>query len=134
MSFWGRLFGSASVMERAADGIYNGVDKAIYTDEEKAGGFLNLLKAYEPFKLAQRLLALLIVGSYVLGCLAAGGMLVASGFVDPGFGKQIDGSARVLLELFNDQLGYLASIVTLFYFGGGVAEGVIDRIKNREKG
>jgi len=52
MGLLGKIFGSDDAISKAADGIYNGVDKAFYTDEEKAEGFLSLLKAYEPFKLA----------------------------------------------------------------------------------
>jgi hypothetical protein len=58
MSIWTSLFSSPSVIKKAADGIYNGVDAAIYTDQEKASGFMGMLKGYEPFKIAQRLLML----------------------------------------------------------------------------
>lgn len=126
-----RIFGDESIIKQAADGIYNGVDKSFYTDEEKAGGFLDLLRAYEPFKLAQRLLMLVIIIPYSLVCLAGAGMLVTSGFVDPALGKQVEESARVMLELMNDQLGDLALMVAVFYFGGGAAEGVVDRFKKK---
>lgn len=132
MSFWGRLFGSENVIKRAADGIYNGVDKAIYTDQEKAGGFLNLLKAYEPFKVAQRLLALVVSIPYVLVWLMSAGMLVAAGFVDPAYGKQIEESARVLAELNNETLGLPTALVLGFYFGGGAVEGVVGKVKNNK--
>jgi len=132
MSFWGRIFGSQSVIKQAADGIYNGVDKAIYTDQEKAQGFLDLLKAYEPFKLAQRLLALVVSIPYVLVWLLSAGMLVVAGFVDPAYGKQLEEAARTLGELNNDTLGMPVALVLGFYFGGGAVEGVVDRFKNRE--
>lgn len=132
MSLWGTLFGSENVIKRAADGIYNGVDKAIYTDQEKASGFLNLLKAYEPFKIAQRLLALVISIPYVVVWLMSAAMLVAAGFVDPAYGKQIEEAARVLGELNNDTLGMPVALVLGFYFGGGAVEGVVDRLKGRK--
>jgi len=131
MSFWGRLFGSENVIKRAADGIYNGVDKAIYTNEEKAQGFLDLLKAYEPFKIAQRLLALVVSIPYVVVWLMSAAMLVAAGFVDPAYGKQIEESARVLGELNNDTLGMPVALVLGFYFGGGAVEGVVDRFRKK---
>lgn len=134
MSFWGRLFGSENVIKRAADGIYNGVDKAIYTDQEKASGFLNLLKAYEPFKIAQRLLALVVSIPYVLVWLMSAAMLVAAGFVDPAYGKQIEEAARVLGELNNDTLGTPVALVLGFYFGGGAVEGVVNRLKSDKPG
>lgn len=129
MSLWGTLFGSENVIRRAADGIYNGVDKAFYTEQEKATGFLNLLKAYEPFKLAQRLLALVVSLPYVLVWLMSASMLVIAGFVDPAYGKQIEESARVLGELNNDTLGMPVALVLGFYFGGGALEGVVERFK-----
>lgn len=128
-----RIFGSSSVINKAADGIYNGVDKAVYTEEEKSKGFLNLLKAYEPFKLAQRLLALFIMIPYVLVAFICGVTIIASGFVDPSMGKSIDEASRTALELTNDQLKDLAILVAAFYFGGGAMEGVVDRIKGDRK-
>jgi len=129
MSIWGTLFGSENVIKRAADGIYNGVDKAIYTDQEKAGGFLNLLKAYEPFKLAQRLLALTLAIPYVVVWLFCAGMLIVSGFVELSYGQQIAGSAKVLGELNNTTLGTPVALILAFYFGGGALEGVVTRLK-----
>ncbi len=133
MSLWGPLFGSKAVIEQAASGIYHGVDKAIYTSEEKAAGFLNLLKAYEPFKLAQRLLALTVTVPYVLVWLACAGLMVIAAFVEPAYGKQIEEAARTLGELNNDTLGFPVALVLGFYFGGGALEGVVERFKNRAK-
>lgn len=132
MSFWGRLFGSTDVIKQAADGIYNGVDKAWYTDEEKAEGFLSLLKAYEPFKLAQRLLALTVAIPYVVTWLMSAIMIVVSAFVDASYGKQIEEGARLLGELNNDTLGTPVALVLGFYFGGGALEGVVSRFREKK--
>ena len=43
MSIWASLFSSPSVIKKTADGIYNGVDAAIYTDQEKAAGFMDII-------------------------------------------------------------------------------------------
>jgi hypothetical protein len=43
MGIWASLFSSPSVIKKAADGIYNGVDVAIYTDQEKAAGFMDII-------------------------------------------------------------------------------------------
>lgn len=133
MGFWGRLFGSDNVISKGVDGIYNGIDKAWYTDEERATGFLSLLKAYEPFKIAQRLLALTVTGIYCLVWLLAALMLVVSGFVDPDYGKQLDEAARVLGELNNDTLGTPVALVLSFYFAGGALEGVVSRFKEKKQ-
>lgn len=132
MGLFARLFGSESVIQKAADGIYNGVDKAIYTQEEKAIGFLNLLKAYEPFKLAQRLLALTVTVPYVAVWLLCAMMLVIAGFVEPAYGKQLDEAARTLGELNNDTLGMPVALVLSFYFAGGALEGVVDKFRSKQ--
>jgi len=131
MGLFATLFGSENVIKRAADGIYNGVDAAIYTDQEKAGGFLNLLKGYEPFKLAQRLLALTLAIPYVVVWLLCAAMLVISGFVDPAYGVQIAEAAKTLGSLNNDTLGTPVALVMAFYFGGGALEGVVGRMKSK---
>lgn len=132
MSLWATLFGSENVIKKAADGIYNGVDKAIYTPEEKAAGFINLLKHYEPFKLAQRFLALTMAIPYVVIWLLCAVMLVIGGFVDPAYGKQVAEAAMVLGELNNETLGLPVALVLAFYFGGGALEGVVDRFRNKK--
>lgn len=133
MSFFGKLFGSDTVVKKAADGIYNGVDSAFFTDQEKSQHFLDLLKAYEPFKLAQRFLALVVSIPYVMTWLMSAVMLVISAFVDPTYGEQIAESAKELGSLNNETLGVPVALVLGFYFGGGAVEGVVDRIGKRKK-
>lgn len=115
MSFIGRLFGSEKVIEKSVDGLYNGIDMSFYTEEEQAIAlqkkqefYVDLLKAYEPFKLAQRFLALIYSIPYVsivVYCIIANDM------------------AR--LASANDALGLQNLIILGFYFGGGAFEGVI---------
>ncbi|AMO58126.1 hypothetical protein [Endozoicomonas montiporae] len=131
MSFWGKLFGSDNVIKKATDGIYNGIDAAIFTKQEKAGHFLNLLKAYEPFKLAQRFLALTVGIPYVLVWLVCAFMMVIAAFMEPCTTEMICRSNTVLdisKELAsknNDTLGVPFAIILGFYFAGGTAEGII---------
>lgn len=133
MSFWGRLFGSTDVIKQAADGIYNGVDKAWYTDEEKAEGFMSLLRAYEPFKLSQRLLMMIVCIPFVSMLTLCGIMMVASPFIGGALGKEVEESARAVIELLGGTLGTPAAIIVGFYFGGGAVEGVVAKIKGAKK-
>jgi len=133
MGIWATLFGNENVIKKAADGIYNGGDAAFYTDEEKSKGFLNLLKGYEPFKIAQRLLMLVICIPYVVVWILCAGMLVSVGFVEPAYGKQIAEAALTRGELNNDTLGIPVSLVVAFYFGGGALEGVVNRMKQKRE-
>ena len=77
MTIFERLFGSDKVIGKAVDGIYNGVDKIAYTEEERADNFRKLLKLYEPFKIAQRFLALTLTIPYAI----AWGLTFLSTFV-----------------------------------------------------
>ena len=47
----GTIFGSKKVV----DASISGIDKLVFTNEEKADTHLKFLEAYKPFKLAQRL-------------------------------------------------------------------------------
>lgn len=133
MSFWGRLFGSSDVIKQAADGIYNGVDKAWYTDEEKAEGFLALLQAYEPFKLAQRLLMLTMCVPFAVAFLLSILMVIVSPFVGNALGKEMEEAARLALELMGDVIGTPVAIIVGFYFGGGAVEGIVAKMKGTKK-
>ena len=65
MSIWSTLFSSSKTVGDITSAIISTGDKLFYTDEEKADAkklqrefFPTLLKAYEPFKIAQRILAM----------------------------------------------------------------------------
>jgi hypothetical protein len=101
----GKLFGSDKIIDagvKAADAVW-------FTNEEKAEWHLRLLKAYEPFKIAQRLLALIFCIPYVT--------LIMSLFFD----ADILGHIRLLNELF----GGPVTAILCFYFGGGAVEGIV---------
>jgi uncharacterized membrane protein len=108
MKLLGRLFGS----EKTIDKISSGIDKAVFTKEEKADEFRVLLKLYEPFKVAQRLLALIFCIPYALGWFTA---FVGSFFTE------IDSQ----LQLLSGDISIIVGIIIAFYFGGGAVEGVI---------
>ena len=64
---------SPEIATKTVDGIYNGIDKAFYTDEEKAEALqkqvdtkLKLLPLFEPFKLAQRVIAISFTINFIL--------------------------------------------------------------------
>lgn len=129
MSIIGKLFGKDDVIKKASEGIYNGVDAAWFTSEEKAEHFKSLLKLYEPFKIAQRLLACIVCIPYVFIWLCCACLYIASAFFDP----CVDGCkyaqlAHIAQDLatFNHQnLSMQAGIILAFYFGGGAVEGIV---------
>jgi len=137
MGFFGKLFGSDDVIEKAADGIYNGIDKLVYTDEEKAEmrlksakSFLALLKAYEPFKLAQRFLALTIAIPYVTIWVLSAIMLAIGGYLEVDTAIT---TAKDLARYNNETLGQPLSIIIAFYFTGGMLEGAISKWKEKKE-
>ena len=56
MGFFAELLGTDGVV----NGIKDGIDKSILTDEERLDYHTTMLKAYEPFKLIQRGLAIAV--------------------------------------------------------------------------
>ncbi|MTI13799.1 hypothetical protein [Sansalvadorimonas verongulae] len=139
MSFFGKLFGSDSVIKRAADGIYNGVDKAVFTKEEQAEHFLKLLNAYEPFKLAQRFMALIFGIPYVLVWLTSATMFVIAAFMEPCAvdvvcqSVTVSSASKELASWNNETLGTPVALILAFYFGGGALEGVARQVAERKK-
>jgi hypothetical protein len=112
MNIFSKLFGSQKVIDAGISGI----DKAFYTEEEKAEDRLKaapwkikLLNAYEPFKVAQRVLALVYSVPYVSAWM---GCFVAS------FWYEMDDQFKLL----NGDMGTICMIIIGFYFGGGAIE------------
>ena len=52
--------------KKLGDSIISGVDKAILTNEEKIDYMQKMLTLYEPYKLAQRILAILFSSVFLL--------------------------------------------------------------------
>ena len=60
-SIWQTIFGKGNVIDKGVDLV----DKSFYTDQEKAEMKKELLKAYQPFKLIQRVLATTVALAFV---------------------------------------------------------------------
>lgn len=106
MGLISKLFGSSRVVEKGTDML----DNAFYTDQEKAEGHIRLLSAYEPFKIAQRLLALIVVPPWVLANL----ICFCIWLVNP------DYNIEPAMNILNEKLGLAAIAIVSFYFGGGL--------------
>jgi hypothetical protein len=106
--------------EKLIDNISSGIDKSIYTAEEKADGFTLLLKLYEPFKIAQRYLMIIFCVPYALAFFVT---FMASFFVDVTTQK----------EMLQGDIAIIVGIIVTFYFGGGAVEGVLTRRKPQTK-
>jgi|9_EtaG_2_1085328.scaffolds.fasta_scaffold09331_2 hypothetical protein len=113
----------------------NLIDKAFYTDSEKAENFNKLLSLYEPYKIAQRLLALVIGLPFVALHIIVGILWVYSIFsTGPGLEyKFVFEQLKLVGEWNNNTLGEPFIYVIIFYFGGGAFEGVVKRYKDVDK-
>ncbi len=112
MGFFSRLFGS----EKIIDAGVSGIDAMIFTDEEKSNAKMQFLKLYEPYKLAQRYLALIYSIPYALAWLVT---FIASFFID----------VALQIELLKGDAFYINIVILSFYFGGGAASGVVEKLK-----
>ncbi len=116
-----------TVAEKAADGLYNGIDKLVYTDEEKAEAFAEARKTYLEFvkvaydqnsirSVTRRWLAWSIIGWILINA------QVAIVF-------QILGKADVvkgMLDIANAlNIGWAFITILVFYFGVHTLRAVI---------
>jgi hypothetical protein len=118
----GKIFGSSSVIEKAGSLI----DEAFYTDSEKAEDKmkatqmkaqhrLDLMKSYEPFKLAQRYIAFGFV--FVFLFIMLNGVVGALyGLVDM---ENVEQARKFADDMW---LGQIIMMIVSFYFGGGLVE------------
>lgn len=108
MGIWDSLFGSDKVINAGISGL----DAIVFTDEEKSKAQQEFLKLYEPFKLAQRYLAVIFSIPYALAWITT---FIASFFAD--VDKQ--------LLLLNGDIGSIVGAIVSFYFLGGVVNGLL---------
>jgi hypothetical protein len=113
MGIFANLFSS----NKAIDAIIDTGDALVFTDEEKRGAFAKMLKLYEPFKIAQRLIALMtgipFVILHVLFCVVDV-VVILNG------GERLMGE---MAQINNETLGEPFGWIVIFYFAGGAVEG-----------
>lgn len=112
MSWFKTLFSSDKLIENAS----NGIDKAILTKEEQLDNFQVLLTLYAPFKIAQRILAVVFCVPYAIAFILT---FAFSFFMDVESQK----------DLLSGDISLVVGIIVAFYFGGGAIEGVLNKAK-----
>lgn len=139
MGIWSTLFNSTSTIEKATEAAISTGDKLFYTDEEREEDrrkqrelFPTLLKAYEPFKIAQRILAIFF--SFLFGLAFISGLIMVSFNIVYKFIQATDGVKEKdiaqlditplfgLVDVFH--LGIIMLTIAGFYFGGGALESI----------
>lgn len=127
MSIFGNLFGSEKGISKLTDGVYNGLDKSFLTKEERLDAFKEFLKLYEPYKLAQRYLMLIVCVPFVF----INSLAVIVDMVLHLMSSELSGLSKVI-ESYNDALGIPFLVIVSFYFAGGAVEGIINRAKKHK--
>jgi len=105
------LFGSIFGTGEAVSGVMSAADKLIFTPQEKANLFNHRLSLYEPFKIAQRLLAITFCVPYSIAWITVFFMSIV--------GANINDQ----LELLGGTMGQIVLAIVAFYFLGGVVSG-----------
>ena len=103
-----------SIMFKVLKNIFGAFDISDIQDKSA------LLKMYEPFKLTQRFLTVIIGIPYII-FISIGVSLLYSG-------TNVE-NVRIALNILNDSLGLSFTLILGFYFAGGMAEGIIERYK-----
>ena len=110
--------------KKLGESIISGVDKAILTNEEKIDYMKEMLKLYEPYKLAQRILSIMFSSAFLLIHI----LTAIAHFVYVLRGLD----TKTIIDLYkynNDSLGMIVLMIVGFYFAGGVLEGTVKRLK-----
>lgn len=118
MGLLSKLFGSDKVI----DAGINGIDAMVFTDEEQSNAKLAFLKLYEPFKLAQRYIAMTFCPAYI-GCWVLTFIIEV---VDIFTIKDLN--TDTLYKMLQGDVALMVTLILGFYFGGGAAEGIVKRL------
>lgn len=119
-----KLLGRIFNPKKLGESLISGVDKAILTNEEKLDYMQKMLVLYEPYKLAQRVLAIMFSSAFLLVHV----ITAITHFIY--VLKELNPEPIVSLYQYNnDSLGTLVMIIVGFYFAGGVLEGTVKRLK-----
>lgn len=120
------MFGAIKTILGSSDIVSKGMslidDMHTSTEEEiqaKAKAKTDLLGAYAPFKIAQRILALMFAFVFLSSYILTLTMTIV--------GKGNPSDVTMVMEQFS--LNYAMLIILGFYFGGGAVEGFLDRKK-----
>jgi len=118
MGLLSKLFGSDKII----DAGINGIDAMAFTDEEQSTAKLAFLKLYEPFKLAQRYIAMTFCPAYI----ACWVLTFIIEVVDIFTLKDLN--TDTLYKLLEGNVSTMVILILGFYFGGGAAESVIKKL------
>ena len=112
-----KILGSGDVVSKSLDLIDSMHTSTEEEIKQKADAKAQLLQAYAPFKIAQRMLAFMFGFTYVI-CFAIVMGMTLSGSGDPD-------SVTQVMDQFS--INYAMLLILGFYFGGGAVEGFMEK-------
>lgn len=133
----GNLFGTPKAAERMVENVSAGIDKLVYTDEEKAEAaakartealavYNKWLEATSGSRLARRFLALAFTMPWVLEMLLSTCMQTLAPWVSAERAEALRASAETLVQAAMGN-NTIIGVILAFYFGGPVA---VDALKS----
>lgn len=141
MSFWGKIFGSEEALSGIVDGVTNGLDALVYTDEEKAAEasldrsearkmVVGWMAATQGQNLARRVISLAITGVWLLMYVFSVVCATAAIFVNNGgtvTSAKINAAGNVVRDAAAD-MNPAVMLILAFYFAaphmGDIAKAV----------
>tara|TARA_R110000822_G_C15323845_1_gene493967 strand:+ start:2531 stop:2905 length:375 start_codon:yes stop_codon:yes gene_type:complete len=123
MYLWDRLFGNDKII----DAGINGIDAMVFTDEEQSSAKMSFLKLYEPFKIAQRYIAMTFCPAYVFCWVLTFIIEILDVFMVK------DLNTDTLYKLLQGDFALMVILILGFYFGGGAAEGVVTKLRDKNE-
>lgn len=143
MSFWGKVFGTDKAIEGTIDAVRSGLDKLVYTDEEKADAaaaerqqarsmLVQWMEATQGQNLARRIISLAVTGvwlsQYVVAQLA---MSIAVFWTDDA-GEKLKRLAELNLKSADD-MAPAAMLILGFYFAAPHLGSFVEMLQGRMK-
>ncbi len=139
MGFLGRLFGTENALSSAVEGVKNGLDALVYTDQEKAEDgakattearamVVGWMRATQGQNLARRLIALGVTGIWAVQYITSMLLGIAAVWVDDA-GPLIASSA--VINESAQQMNGAVMLILGFYFAapfmGDIAKGALSK-------
>ena len=118
-----KILGKIFNPEKLVNNVVSGIDKAILTNEEKIDYMKEMLKLYEPYKLAQRYISLIITIPFMLMFLVGGVLWVYLYFT-----HENKNDVYELWHYMDEVVGTEFKLIIGFYFAGGVLEGTVKKL------
>lgn len=140
-ALFGKMFGTEKALGSIVEGVSNGIDALVYTDEEKANDaaadrsearkmIIQWMETSKGQNIARRFIALMITGVWLLQFVVAWLMNIIAVFVDGDSSTALTLAAKLTAEAGESMIGAVMLILG-FYFAaphmGGIAKAAIEK-------